>query len=236
MASSSKTRSVSKQKYGGSACDLPGSDLPTNSDIARYYYFVSLSEKDIKTQIHLVERKLMEVWTNCNPRLPLMEKLAVYKKLRKFLDKVKGYNQKHLKPAPTKVLLAKKDQLFDISACSCNLPVAPCTSKYIRCSIANCETEHIACECQPQHRVPVEEREFMRDQRNKRGTRGTFQMGPVDRTALAKEKLLEAAKVKRLATAPLRRGQRIEEVAAVPVFEVCLMLFNINMFSSKGKF
>ncbi len=42
-------------------------------------------------------------------------------------------------------------------------------------------------------------------------------MGPVDRTALAKEKLLEAAKVKRLATAPLRRGQRIEEVAAVPV-------------------
>jgi hypothetical protein len=61
-------------------------------------------------------------------------------------------------------------------------------------------------------------------------------MGPVDRTALAKEKLLEAAKVKRLATAPLRRGQRLEEVAAVPVFEVGLMLFNINMFSSKGKF
>jgi hypothetical protein len=74
--------------------------------------------------------------------------------------------------------------------------------------------------------VPVEEREYIRDQRLKTGTRGSFQLGPVDRSAAAKEKAREAAKLKKLAKTPLRKGQHLEEVAAIPVFEVCV---NVNV-------
>jgi hypothetical protein len=219
MASSRKRRSSVVDKYGGSPCELPESDLPTFTDIARYFYFVSLSESDYNTQIHLVKWRLMEVWAKCNPRLPLLEKSVVFNRLKKFVDKVKSYNQKYMKPAPKKVFLAKKDKLFDISVCICTLPTVPCNSKYIRCDVVNCQTEHIACECSPELRVPVEEREYIRDQRSKIGTRGTFQLGSVDRIDVAKEK----AKEQRLNKQPRLRAQRLEQVSANPVFEVCEM-------------
>jgi hypothetical protein len=221
MASSRKRRSSTADKYGGSACELPDSDLPTNVDIARYFYFVSLSESDYNTQIHLVERRLMAVWTKCNPRLPLLEKKVVFNRLKKFTDKVKSYNQKYMKPASKKVFIAKKDNLFDISACICELPIVPCSSKYIRCTVLNCQTEHIACECPPELRVPVEEREYMRDQRSKTGTRGNFQLGPVDRITAVRDKAKEASKQQRQNKPPPLRDQHLEEVAATPVFEVC---------------
>jgi hypothetical protein len=36
-------------------------NLPALTDISCYFYFVSLRESDYNAQIHLVERRLMEV-------------------------------------------------------------------------------------------------------------------------------------------------------------------------------
>jgi hypothetical protein len=169
MPPKGKPSAVSAGNFGGTASELPESDLPTHSDIARYFYLVSASEPDYRDQIHLVVKKLFSHWAKCNPRLPLMDKVRALSKLKIFLDKVKAYKRRGLKRASKETLVANKDTLFDISACRCKLPIVSCASKFIRCAVANCHTEHIACECQPQRRVPVEEREFLRTQRFRQG-------------------------------------------------------------------
>jgi hypothetical protein len=83
-----KTRSVSGDKYANVPCDLPDSDLPTHGDVASYFYFVRLTEKDYPTLVNLVRERLIGVWQSCNPRLSLLEKKKVYDKLKHFLDKV----------------------------------------------------------------------------------------------------------------------------------------------------
>ncbi len=84
------------------------------------------------------------------------------------------------------------------------------------CFVNNCQSVHIACECLPQLRVPDEEREDMRDQRSKTGTKGALQISPVDRRTLATEK----AKIARRAKQPPMRGQRHHQIVADPVNEV----------------
>ena len=67
------------------------------------------------------------------------------------------------------------EKLFDISACSCDLPVVTCAS--VHSTGVNCQKKHILCYCEAEHRVPEEERAFLRSQR----AQGTIQMDPVNR-------------------------------------------------------
>jgi hypothetical protein len=164
--------------------------LPTHGDIARYFYVVKDAEKDITTQIQIVKEKLESVWLQCNPALPLMEKVQLRTKLARFLERVRDFDRKQMKLAPKKLLLALKDKLFDISACSCQLPVLPCKSKLVNCTAeeGTCDKKHIICECGPEKRVPVEDREYLLDQRTKTGTfGGRFQFGRVDSASAQKE-------------------------------------------------
>jgi hypothetical protein len=187
------TREKTSANYGGVPSDLPTTALPTYGDIARYFYLVRSTEKDATTQIKIVKNKLESVWQQCNPALPLMEKLSVRRKLLLFLNKVKDFDGNHLKQAQKQPLLALKDKLFDISACSCQLPVLPCKSKLVLCNAEEgnpCDKKHIVCECGPEKRVPLEEREYMLDQRTKTGTYGgRMQFGRVDPAAARKETL-----------------------------------------------
>jgi hypothetical protein len=223
-----KTRATSEERYGGSPCALPESDLPTNSDVARYFYLVCTSEKDYATQLRLVMNKVVEVWENCNPAMPLREKKNISVKLKTFIDNVKSFNRKGIKAPQRKHLSDNKDKLFDIAACSCKLPIVPCSSVSVKCTEEDCDVEHIVCECPPGRKVPIEERAYMRDQRAKIGTRGSFQLGPKDRLAAAKESARQKRKGKSLMRPP---PQRMDEVLVNPEFEVCVLclysFFNI---------
>jgi hypothetical protein len=188
-----KTRLKSEELYAGGPKELPQSDLPTNSDIARYYYLVSASEFDFKKQIEIVKDKLVQVWEKCNPALPLQPELGIYVKIKRFLEQVKNFNRKQKIGKAAKFLVDKQDKLFDIAACSCKLPNLPCESRQVRCSAepGKCESRHLVCECPPEKRVPAEEREYLLDQRTKIGTKGLLQLGPVDRAAAARRAKLE---------------------------------------------
>jgi hypothetical protein len=105
MAPKKKIRSVSGDKYDSVPCDLPDSDLPTHRDVASYFYFVRLTEKDYPTQVNLVKDRIIGVWKDCNPRLPLLEKKKLYDKLKHFFDKAKSYDKKQMKLAAKKLLL-----------------------------------------------------------------------------------------------------------------------------------
>ncbi len=68
MGPKKKMRAVSGDNFGGSAADLPESDLPTHKDIARYFYSVSLTEKDY----HIV-RDGLKPWSFLPNRGPKMQ-------------------------------------------------------------------------------------------------------------------------------------------------------------------
>jgi hypothetical protein len=138
MGPKKKTRSVSGDKYANVPCDLPDSDLPTHGDVASYFYFVRLTEKDYPTLVNLDSERIIGVWQACNPRLPLLEKKKVYDKLKHFLDKVRSYDKKQLKLAAKKLLILQKEKLFDIAACNCDLPEVKCDDPVAKCNAANC--------------------------------------------------------------------------------------------------
>jgi hypothetical protein len=239
MVGKQRTRSASGNKYAGPSCELPDSDLPTHSDIASYFTFICASEKDYNTQVHLVKDKLIEVWGKCNPRLPLLEKFRVFNKLKIFLSKVKSYDRKAMKQEAKKHLLSSKNKLFDIAACSCPLPIVRCDNPSVKCKTENCSITHILCQCPFESKVPDIEREYLRDQRLKVGTKGQFQMRGTDRTAAAEDRAKhqrEEEKKQRIT----RSQQHMEEIVVIPDIEVTARKFlycpQINVIVKKNQF
>lgn len=210
------------EKFGGAPTDLPTTDLPTNSDVARYFYLLCSHEKDYKAQIDLLQKKLHKVWSKCNTRLPLIDEKSLYVKIKRFLDKVKQLNAGKLSASLTSNVHKTEDKLFDIAACNCSLQTHPCDSKSVRCSIENCKKEHIICECPSDRRIPAEERAYMRDQRTKKGTRGTFQMGTKVKSPAVK-KLASTSGLHGRTIRPRKRIQHLEQIIVNPdmSFEVC---------------
>jgi hypothetical protein len=215
------TRRKTNEKYGGVGAELPTKALPTYSDVARYFYRVQSIEKDNSTQINLVTEKVEEVWQK-SPAIPLLCKRSLRRKVVRFLDKVKAFNFRNLKVEKKKELLFVKDKLFDISACTCQLPVLPCSSTFVNCNAdeGKCVKKHIYCECAPGKRVPLQERDFLLDQRMKVGTYGgQFQFGRVDHDAAVKE---------------ARRQQREESYARLLLKETSRLEDNVQLEMTFG--
>ena len=80
------------------------------------------------------------------------------------------------------------DFLFDIA-----LPIFSCKDKRVKCLDLNCQKQHIVCLCTEKkkriNKCPIEEREYLRDQRSKIGPRGSFRLGPTDKGAAKRQKL-----------------------------------------------
>ena len=125
------TRGKSGQKIGGTPSELPQSDLPTNKDVIKFFYFVKNSDNlHDEALVSLVAKSLVELWQKVNPRLPLKSNLSIKTKIRTLWGSVKNYNGKKLNIAKKKFLESSLDKLFDLAACSCALPTLPCDSRF----------------------------------------------------------------------------------------------------------
>ena len=82
----------------------------------------------------------------------------------------------------------KLDKLFDICSCECKLEIVPCNERSVNCRIANCTKIHVSCSCDPHNRVPIEERNYLRDQRLKCQPKGSFQLGSPEGKIKTEEK------------------------------------------------
>lgn len=174
-------RSQLAGKYGGTPQELPHSDLPTHGDIARCLYKVGENVRNLKAQVKVVKGLLENSWKNCSPVLPLLSDIHLWSKLLRHCEKVKRVNKANSSTSLRAELELVKDQLFDIAACICKLPLVACGHNRVSCRKQDCVQEHIVCECEPAKRVPVEERAYLRDQRSKTGTHGgAMQMGRTD--------------------------------------------------------
>ena len=159
------------KKFFGAPRHLSDSDLPTFSDIAGCYWKASETETTFKRRMTCVHKELMKVWEKCCPVVPLISSRGLLCKLGRFLTKVKYTS---LTKKCSKQLLddlnTMSQKLFDISACSCELPTAACSDPRVNCTSVTCSTVHILCLCQVKKQVPPEERQYIRDQRSKSGS------------------------------------------------------------------
>ena len=179
-------------QFGGAAQHLPQSDLPTYSDIARCCWKASETEVTVKGQVTFVRNELLQVWAKCSNALPVISTRAIDDRLERFINKVK---QTPFPRKRSKKLLDDLDavaqKLFDISACTCELPNASCRDPRVHCLSVNCRQIHLVCLCPNERRVPVEERFYLRDQRAKVGTHGgAMQMVGPDRVFNAQNRLV----------------------------------------------
>lgn len=173
------TRSASLRFCGGTPIEKLPVDLCTYRSIIRFSYFVQSRLKliDIVERAKYISTELMNQWEKVNSELPLISHDSVTKRVKRLLDKVHLINQKKAPPSSVKALNDKLDSLFDISACDCELPVRECSDRQVNCKIKNCRSMHIVCQCNQENRVPIEERQYLKDQKEKKGQKGAYQMG-----------------------------------------------------------
>ena len=68
----------------------------------------------------------MKIWLNVNPKLPLIKNESIYLKLVKTFNTMKLINGKKCKKGPLIAAYSVLENLYDISACRCNLDKVPC--------------------------------------------------------------------------------------------------------------
>ena len=172
------------EKFGGAPQNLPHSDLPTYSDVARCFWKACETERTFKGQLRFVENELLQVWAKCSSVMPLINISSIRRKLDRFLINVRNTSyDKKCSPQLMDDLDAVAQKLFDISACTCELPAVDCRDPRVNCRKVKCRKNHIVCLCAKERRVPELERRYLRDQRLKVGTfGGCMQMAGPDRS------------------------------------------------------
>lgn len=134
---------------------------PTLRQVIQFSYFLENNYPHLKNcEISkLIAEEITSIWQAVNPQLPLLRERYIGQKVNIFCYKrAKQIDRKSR--AATKVKRTKEqlDKLFDISSCSCEVPVLRCDAFAVQCKTENCQTRHIVCTCPPNKKVPLEDR------------------------------------------------------------------------------
>ena len=135
------TRSDSAKGFCGQPSILNTTKPPTHLQFIQYSYFLQNSHTDLKDYdiSKVIAKDVIEIWQAVNPRLPLYEDYYVVQLVdRVCFKKAKYINRKSLSTAQEQNLEEKLDKLFDISACTCKLPVRSCDANAVKCNEENC--------------------------------------------------------------------------------------------------
>ena len=114
-------------------------------DIIQYSYFLMNTYPHLSCLgiSKLIGKDVIDIWKAVNPRLPLLKEISVVNKVKILcFQKAKQISRKHLPAAQTKFWKEKLDTFFDISSCSCNLPILSCDNINVKCTKENCQTKH----------------------------------------------------------------------------------------------
>ena len=142
------TRSKGAIKFSGLPLDK--TEPPTLRQIIQNSYFLMNTYPHLSCFgiSKLIAKEVIDIWKVVNPRLPLLKEISVVNKVKVLcFQKSKQINRKHLPAAQTKFWKEKLDTLFDISSCSCNLPIVSCDNINVKCTKENCQTKHIIWSC-----------------------------------------------------------------------------------------
>lgn len=173
---SRKTRSKDSL-YGGKSLEkFPESYLPSNREIVQYYYLLKQRNTKIEVTdaVDDIVSHLLELWKKVNPRIKVIKPDDIKRRVNSLITKVNKENAKKNRKPETAYLNKIIDNLCDISLCSCVLPILKCEDFLVQCQNPTDKCVHRNCLCES--KIPVKDRNYLYDQRNKIGTKGTYQI------------------------------------------------------------
>ena len=144
------TRCKGSIKFSGLPSPLDKTEPPTCRQIIQYSYFLMNTYPHLSCLgiSKLIAKDVIDIWKAVNPRLALLKEISVFNKVKILcFQKAKQISRKHLPAAQTKFWKEKLDTFFDISSCSCNLPILSCDNINVKCTKENCQSKHIICTC-----------------------------------------------------------------------------------------
>ena len=144
------TRSKGAIKFSGLPSPLDKTEPRSCRKIIQYSYFLMNIYPHLSGLCicKLIAKDVIDIWKAVNPHLPLLKEISVVSKVKILcFQKAKQISRKHLPAAQTKFWKEKLDTFFDISSCSCNLPILNCDNINVKCTKENCLTKHIISTC-----------------------------------------------------------------------------------------
>ena len=126
--------------------------------------------------------KLLGIWKRIVPDVPLINRTSIPVKLQRLVKRRNDHDSKRKGHASFEEL---NNKLFDLSSCNCK-------NLELNCNDINCETiqkcqksenKHYRCDpnkCPLTSRIPDNEADYMRDQKNKNGSIGKMRVGSLD--------------------------------------------------------
>ena len=181
------TRGQTAKKFCGVPNALTGTSPPTYREViqhANHLRTAGLTEFAIAKQ---TSEEVEKVWRQVNPQLPIIASKSIANRVDRLLKAVKEIDQKKPKHSKKKTDLSENlDKLFDIASCNCDLPERDCKDDNIKCTVKDCVNVHLACLCPLKSKVPTEERQYLKSERQKIGSKGEFQLGSVDKKSIKK--------------------------------------------------
>ena len=181
---------------------LPVSELPTARDLIRYgLYMREISDQDRRNYsndelIADVVTELLDRWSSANPQFiePIINsKVRIKTKLKAVWDQANKVSAGRARLEEKERFLNKLDRLLDILTCKCE--IKSCAD--VGCSSACVSEAHIDCTCSKDAKIPVIELAFIKGQREKVGSVGPHQIGPVDFHETKRQKLQRERQEKR---------------------------------------
>ena len=151
--------------------------LVTMRDVMTAVDFEKLQQPDVvNIKIYeTVEKKVRQKFHQANPRLPLITESSATNKIRRAFDSADLLDKKRLKSKRKKYFIDSFDKVFDLVICQCEL--VDCAEED-----HNCGGVHVICHCENKDKIPKLELAWIKDQRDKIGTKGgKFIMHGVDK-------------------------------------------------------
>lgn len=204
------TRQSTTCKLIGAASDLPTSQLPTlrqllqKCSLTQQSSIKQLSSHQISLSVH---KGLMELWNKVHAKLPLYTPNAVRLKVKASYDEYRNVERGRVTVGKKKNFTSRLDKLYNICSCTCNFISHSDTCEQ------SCTQIHIDCKC-GRDKIPVSELAFMKDQQEKEGPTGKYQIGSVD-TGHEKKRKRAASKLKSRSNKSFKRAAAANE----PIYE-----------------
>jgi hypothetical protein len=172
----------------GSDRQLPAAELPTVGDLIRYgLYLREISDHDSRNYsnsqlVSDLTTGLLAQWCRANPKFtePVINSHAIIKAKLKSMweqgNKMSSGRGRRANLEEKDRFMEKLESFMDILACNCD--IENCND--VGCSSACVSGVHICCVCSREMKITVIELAFTKGQREKFGTIGPHQIGPVD--------------------------------------------------------
>ena len=166
----------------GPSRPLPPSDLPTLRDTLAYIALLEEGGRPVNFSLFQdVAVEVKKIYERANSSLPIVENVAIAKKLDYFHKKQLYFQRSKTHDAKRAQFNKNLDKVLEILICQCPM-------------VNEEETIKIKCDCPVNKKIPLEELPFIFAQRNRSETRPLLQIGKLDVVTTKKMKKREARK------------------------------------------